>query len=95
MLHHAEMGVINVVDFRRMRELIKAEERLYWALQREQAKATKITTSLSKSGGGGRGRTSSRVEDGAIALAIIREEYESLEAELKAQRKELRKWLRK
>ena len=79
-----------MIDFRRMRELIKAEERLHWALLKERSKATKITTSLSKNGGGGRGRTSSRVEDGAIALAIIQEEYDQVADELKRQRKELR-----
>lgn len=79
-----------MIDFRRMRELIKAEERLHWALLKERSKATKITTSLSKNGGGGRGRTSSRVEDGAIALAIIQEEYDQVSDELKRQRKELR-----
>ena len=79
-----------MIDFRRMRELIKAEERLHWALLKERSKATKTTTSLSKNGGGGRGRTSSRVEDGAIALAIIQEEYDHVADELKRQRKELR-----
>lgn len=79
-----------MIDFRRMRELIKAEERLHWALLKERSKATKITTSLSKNGGGGQGRTSSRVEDGAIALAIIQEEYDQVADELKRQRKELR-----
>ena len=79
-----------MIDFRRMRELIKAEERLRWALLKERSKATKATTSLSKNGGGGRGRTSSRVGDGAIALAIIQEEYDHVADELKRQRKELR-----
>lgn len=83
-----------MIDFRRMRELIKSEERLRWAMERERAKAENITTSLSKSGGG-RGRTSSKVEDGAIALAIIQEEYDHVAEELKASRKELRGKLRK
>ena len=84
-----------MIDFRRMRELMRAEERLHWALVRERAKAEKSTTSWSKNGGGGKGRTSSRVEDGGIALAIIQEEYDQIAEELKQQRKELRGKIKK
>ena len=84
-----------MIDFRRMRELIRTEERLHWALVRERAKAEKSTTSWSKNGGGGKGRTSSRVEDGGIALAILQEEYDQIAEELKQQRKELRGRLKK
>lgn len=82
-----------MIDFQRMRILIRDEERLRWAVIREEAKATKITTSLSKSGGGGKGRTSSKVEDGAIALAILKSGYQQTANELEKMRSELRKRL--
>ena len=84
-----------MIDFRRMRELMRTEERLHWALVRERSKAEKITSSWSANGGGGKGRTSSRVEDGGIALAIIQEEYDQTTEELKRQRKELRGKIKK
>ena len=84
-----------MIDFVRMRQLIKAEERLHWAMVRERAKAEKITASLSKSGGSRGGGTSSRVEDGAIVLAVLSDEYKEITEELEQQRKELQKYLRR
>lgn len=83
-----------MIDFRRMRQLIKVEERLRWAIIREEAKATKITTTLSKSGGSRGGTTSKKVEEGAIAIVILKDEHASTEKELKQQRSELRSQLR-
>ena len=90
-----KVGGCGIIDFGRMRELMRTEERLYWALIRERSKAEKSTAAWSSNGGGGKGRKSSRVEDGGIALAIIQEEYDQIAEELKQQRKELRGKIKK
>ena len=85
-----------MIDFRRMNELIRKEDHMKMAIARERAKAERITSALSQDGGGGGGRgTSSRVEDGAIALTILQEEYKPIAEELEAQRKELKRYLRR
>ena len=83
-----------MIDFKEMRILIRHKDRLKWAIMREEAKATRSTTSLSKSGGGGKGRTSSKVEDGAIALAIMRDEYNQTSEELDQLQKELKRYFK-
>ena len=83
-----------MIDFQRMRILMRDEEKLRWAVDREEAKATKITTSLSKSGGGGKGRVSDKTGDGAVALAILKEGYQKTANELEKMRARLRKNLR-
>lgn len=83
-----------MIDFQRMRTLIRDEERLRWAVMREEAKATRATASWNRNGGGGRNRTSSRVEDGGIALTILKDGYNQTMTELTKMRSELRKRLR-
>ena len=83
-----------MIDFRRMRELIRKEERMKMALARERSKAERITSPINQEGGGS-GRTTSRVEEGAITLVILMEEYQRITAELKQQREELEKYLDK
>lgn len=83
-----------MIDFVRMRQLMKTEERLHWAMERERAKAEKMTASFSRNGGKG-GEPSSRVEDGAIALSVLKDEYKLVTEELEQQRKELQKYLRR
>ena len=78
-----------MTDFYRLRELIREEERLAWAVERQEARATKITASISASGGGG-GKTRSQVEDGAIMLAALKDEHEEVVEELTKARNELR-----
>lgn len=78
-----------MTDFYRLRELIREKERLTWAIEKEQARATKSTASFSASGGGGSGKTGSQVEDGAIILAALKDEYQENKEELKAAQKEL------
>ena len=85
-----------MIDFGRMKELIRKEDHMKMAIARERAKAERITAALSNDGGGGGGRsTSSRVEDGAVALTILQEEYKPIAEELEAQRKELKRYLRR
>ena len=78
-----------MTDFVKMRELIRQEERYRWAVEKQMAKATKITSTLSKSGRSGSGRTGSQVEDGAVELAPLKEEYTEIKEELDAMRAEL------
>lgn len=70
-----------MIDFARMRELIRQEERLRWAIEKQTAKATKITASFSATGGGS-GKTGSQVEEGAIMLAALKDEHSETEREL-------------
>ena len=79
-----------MTDFVKMRELIRQEERYRWAVEKQMAKATKITSTLSKSGRSGSGQTGSQVEDGAVELAPLKEEYTEIKEELDAMRAELR-----
>ena len=80
-----------MTDFERMRTLIKQEERYRWAVERQMAKATKITATLSQTGGisGGR-RMGSQVEDGAVILAELQSQYSEIMEELGEARKELK-----
>lgn len=79
-----------MTDFYRMRELIRDEERLRWSIEKQRARAEKMTISLSRSGGGGGGKTGSQVEDGAIIIAALKDEHKELMEELEAARKDLR-----
>lgn len=78
-----------MTNFERMRLLIRQEERYRWAVEKQMAKATKSTTTLSPAAGRGT-RTGSQVEDGAIMLAALRDEYKEICDELDEARKELR-----
>ena len=44
-----------MIDFRRMKELIRKEDHMKMAIARERAKAERITAALSNDGGGGGG----------------------------------------
>lgn len=79
-----------MTDFFRMRELIRDEERLRWSIEKQRARAEKMTISMSRSGGGGGGKTGSQVEDGAIIIAALKDEHKELTEELEAARKDLR-----
>ena len=79
-----------MTDFERMRTLIRQEQRYRWAVEKQMAKATKSTTSFTLAGGGGT-RTGSRVEEGAVMLAALQDEYAEIRAELDAAREELKK----
>lgn len=79
-----------MTDFAQMRVLIRKEERLRWSIEKQMAKATKITTSFSQTGGGGGTKTGSQVEDGAIILAALKDEHRETFEELQQARAELR-----
>ena len=79
-----------MTDFERMRVLIRQEERYHWAVEKQMAKATKVTASITPAGGGGGTRRGSRPEDGAVMLATLQEEYKEILDELEEARKELR-----
>ena len=85
-----------MTDFERMRVLIRQEEHYRWAMEKQMAKAAKSTTSISPTGGmRGSTRTASRVEDGAIMLAALQDEYTEIREELEEERKELRETIGK
>lgn len=83
-----------MIDFTEMRRLIREEERLRWAVQKQRSKAEKITASFSSSGGGG-SRTGDKVGDGAVQLSELTEAYEEVRTELEQQRRELRAAIRR
>ena len=76
-----------MVNFFKMRKLIRDTVKLQWRKERVTAKATKITTVLT---GMPRGSgTSSQVEDGAIRISEVNEAYREVVTELKAMQEEL------
>ncbi len=83
-----------MIDFKQIRVLIKREEKLRWALERQMAKATRSTASFSGSGGGRRSDTS-KVENGAVAMVPLREQHREIECELKRVRQDLRPKIRR
>ena len=78
-----------MIDFQEMRRLIREEERLRWAIQKQRSKAEKITASFSQAGGGGIS-VGDKVGDGAVTLAELTEIHDGIKADLEAQRKELK-----
>lgn len=71
----------------RMRQLIRHTVKVQWKLEREQARATKITTVLTGMPRGGSGQN--QVEDGAIKIAELKEAYSEVLSELEAMKAEL------
>lgn len=79
-----------MTDFERMRVLIRQEERYRWAVEKQTARAGRITASISQTGRSGQSKTDSRVEEGAIMLAALKDEYKEILDELTEARAELR-----
>lgn len=79
-----------MIDFAKMRALIREEERLRWAIEKQMARATKSTAALSRTGGGGGPGTGDKVGDGAILLAALKDEHREKSEELEQMRKELK-----
>ena len=77
-----------MINFQRIRYLIRKECRVKWRLQRAEAKATKITSSISGMPHGS--GVHSQVEDGAIRISEIRDLYSGVIAELEEARNELK-----
>jgi len=79
-----------MIDFMRMRWLIRQESELSWKYEKELSKASKRTAGFSESAGSIRGyKSGSKVEEGGIMLAIISEELDRIRDMLMDQRKEL------
>lgn len=76
-----------MIDLRRMRWLIKHVPNMQWEIQRKTADVTRITTTLTGMPRGG--GTRSRVEDGAITLAAVKDAYREVIVELETMRAEL------
>lgn len=81
-----------MIDFVRMRELMKNEERLRWAVIRQEARATRITTTISDMP---KGQPANSREEVMIELAERRETYHALCEELKKRRAQLKPQIRK
>jgi len=79
-----------MTDFGRMRTLIRQEERYRWAVEKQMAKTNRMTSNITQTGRTGGNRIGSRVEDGAIVLASLQDEYKEIRDELDAAQKELR-----
>lgn len=79
-----------MTDFERMRTLIRQEERYRWAVEKQTAKAAKMTSAITQTGRTGGTRPGSRVEEGAIMLAALQDEYKEIIEELEAARRELK-----
>ena len=79
-----------MTDFGRMRTLIRQEERYRWAVEKQMAKTNRMTSNITPTGRTGGNRIGSRVEDGAVMLAALQDEYQEIRDELEASRKELR-----
>lgn len=74
-------------DFLRMRYLMRRVPRLEWDMERKMSNAAKITTTIT---GMPRGSGNhSKVEDGAIILATVKDAYREVIAELEALRDRL------
>lgn len=82
-----------MIDFKLIRDLGKQEERLRMAVIKQEARATRITTSVSgmPRGGGNPKQT----EDEIIQLAMIRDQHQEIKAELDGRRAELRTRMRR
>lgn len=82
-----------MTDFKRIRDLARQEERLRWAVERQMAKCTKITPTISdmpKGGGSGQ-----RMEEDVIRLALLSEQHDAVVNELRAARKALAPYIRR
>lgn len=78
-----------MVNLYRMRMLMNRKTiNILWKIEQEEARATKITTTLTGMPRGG--GQHDQVADGAIKLAELKEEYSELINELTAMREELK-----
>ena len=75
-----------MIDFVRMRWLIKKCPRMEWEVEKKMAAATRITSCVTGMPRGGKGN---RGEDAIIALSDVEDAYKEILDELKAMRKEL------
>ena len=77
-----------MVNLYRMRMLMTRRTiKVYWKIEQAQARATKITTTLTGMPRGGSGHD--QVADGAIDITELKEQYEEIIGELSRMREEL------
>ena len=76
-----------MVNLYRMRQLIRQTVKVQWKLEQEQARATKITTSITGMPHGGGNHD--KVQEGAIKLIELKEAYGEVMTELERMRSEL------
>lgn len=76
-----------MIDLYRMRELIRKTVKVEWRIERETARATKKTITVTGMPRGGIRRN--QVEDGAVNIAELKEVYGEVIAELAQMRTEL------
>lgn len=82
-----------MIDFGRIRDLARQEERLRWAVEKQMAKCTRITPTISdmpKGGGSGQ-----RMEEDVIRLALLKEQHEAVAGELQGERRALEPYIRR
>lgn len=76
-----------MVNFYRMRQLMRRTLKVQWKIEQEEAKATKITSVMTGMPRGGSGHD--QVADGAISISEIKAAYKEVLDELEGMRKEL------
>ena len=76
-----------MVNLYRMRKLIRDTVKVQWKVEQEQAKATKITTTLTGMPRGGANHN--QVEEGAIRISDLKEAYREVVEELDGMKAEL------
>ena len=76
-----------MVNLYRMRKLIRDLVKIHWKVEQEQARATKITATLT--GMPGASGTHSKVEDGVIKIISIKDAYRETVGELERMKEEL------
>lgn len=76
-----------MVNFYRMRQLMRRTLKVQWKIEQEEAKATKITSVMTGMPHGGSGHD--QVADGAISISEIKAAYKEVLDELEGMRKEL------
>ena len=82
-----------MTNFARIRDLARQEEKLRWAVEKQMAKATRITPTFSDAPrGGGSGQ---RMEEDVIRLTMLKEQHAETQAELEAERAILSEYTRK
>lgn len=79
--------------FQKIRTLAKQEERQRWAVERQEARCTRVTSAISgMPRGGGSGQ---RMEEDTILLVIMREQHEEIKRELQEERGKIAPMIRR
>lgn len=82
-----------MTSFTRIRDLARQEERLRWAVQKQEAKATRITPTYSNAPkGGGSGQ---RMEEDTVKLILLKEQRDAVAKELAGERETLARYTKR